>query len=299
MVAAEEYLDTVNSSEIVNNGGDEKCAPNMEFKDGSCIPIHLLKSMANSYNKEYDNKIKLYTNVETLNPGKYKKYLLKEFSTRLSNVCDNQKCWLKQNFMKDIEHAKKIELNKYTFRHSGPSGQFTWLNTLDINGSMDQYEQKYDDFKFLGAVPIDFDELKQLGIKDLDYKKLYNSGKNKIGIVFNLDEHYKSGSHWVASFADLKKGQVYYYDSYGIPPEKRIRSFMRRTVDAIKDISGIKENKIEVKYNDVRQQFKNSECGVFSMSFILRSVKGHSFNKIIKSKIHDKEINECRKLYFT
>ena len=69
---------------------------------------------------------------------------------------------------------------------------------------MEQYEKKYNDFKFFGAVPIDFDELPFLGIKDINFDELYNSGK-KLGFVFNLDEHWQSGSHWVALYSDLEK----------------------------------------------------------------------------------------------
>ena len=48
------------------------------------------------------------------------------------------------------------------------------------------------------------------------------------GFVFNLDEHWKSGSHWVALYSDLSKGQIYFFDSYGKRPEKRIRSLVKR-----------------------------------------------------------------------
>ena len=58
----------------------------------------------------------------------------------------------------------------------------------------------------------------------IDIKK----GKYKLGVIFNLDEHYKSGSHWVALYADLNKDQVYFFDSYGKKPEKRIRKLKAR-----------------------------------------------------------------------
>ena len=72
------------------------------------------------------------------------------------------------------------------------------------------YVNKNKDFIFLGAVPIDFDSLDELGIKDLDLDDLVKKGKSKIGIVFNLDEHWKDGSHWVALYTDLKKNQIYF-----------------------------------------------------------------------------------------
>ena len=328
-------LDSVRSSEIMMDNNDKKCAPSKTFKDGSCIPLSILVKMAEAYNEMNggssnsvsSNQIKLYQNVEVLNPGKYKRYLLKEFSNRLSDVCDTQRCWLKQDFINRLADPIRKELSKNTHRRSGPHGKFTWLNTNDINHAMEQYQKKYKGFRFLGAVPMDFDEIavikldkdgvlqRQLDkaeayyIRDLDFAKLYHDeGINKLGIIFNLDTSDQKGSHWVAGYYDLDKGQVYYYDSYGehvdvsdkdsSPVPGPVRKLMRRVTRAISKIKGIPENKIDVRHNKVRHQFKNSECGVFSMSFILRLLKGMTFDEIVNSKVYDDEINKCRDVYF-
>ena len=34
----------------------------------------------------------------------------------------------------------------------------TWLSTIDINKVMEQYEEAYPKFQYLGANPIDFDK---------------------------------------------------------------------------------------------------------------------------------------------
>jgi hypothetical protein len=275
---------------------DQRCAPTKEFVDGSCISLYLLVEMANTYNEENDDKIKLTSTLETLNPKKYKGYLLSEFSKRLDKVCDNQRCWVKQNFVKKMNKRMREELQKDTFRPEGPEGKFTWLNTFNINDVMGQYEGKYKDFRFLGAVPIDFDDLPELGIKSFSFDKAINNGKTKFGIIFNLDEHYKGGSHWVSMYCNLEKGCVYFSDSYGIEPEPRIRKFMRRIARYIKDNMG--KNPI-VDYNRVRHQYGGSECGVYSINFILRQLKGESFEEICKNKVPDAEMNKCRKVYFS
>ncbi len=161
---------------------------------------------------------------------------------------------------------------------------------------MEQYEKKYPDFKFLGAVPMDFDDLPSLGIKDLDLKKLTNEGKYRLGIIFNLDEHWKSGSHWTAMYADLKKGDIKYFDSYSVAPEERVRKLARRIAKFME--KGLGMNEYDVDYNKIRHQYENSECGVYSINFILRMLKGESFESICKSKIPDKVINKCRNKYF-
>ncbi len=178
---------------------------------------------------------------------------------------------------------------------------------------MDQYQKKYPDFMFLGAVPVDFDELPELGIKDLNFKELSAKGKKRIGIIFNLDEHYKNGSHWVAGFTDIDKGQVYFFDSYGIGPEPRIRKLLRRMARQSQDIlrtggqqegvsgAGPERGKVslDVRYNKHRHQFGNSECGVYSINFILRLLQGETFDVITENVTKDDTINKCRNTYFS
>ena len=297
-------IESVQSEQIILDEKDKKCAPTIEFSDKSCIPLNLLIEMAHAYNKTFKtNQIKLHKNIdtmETLNPTKYKRYLLKEFSERFKDVCDNQRCWIKQGFLKNADAKVKKQLTDGVHRPSGPKGKWTWLNTININDVMGQYEDKYKDFKFLGAVPIDFDDLYPLGIADLDFEKLKKEGINRIGIIFNLDEHYKGGSHWVAGYADLNNNQVYFFDSYGIPPERRIRKFLRRCANACECFND-KDSKLEsdITYNKVRHQQKNSECGVYSINFILRLLKGETFEDITNNITLDEEVNKCRNVYFT
>jgi hypothetical protein len=56
---------------------DKKCAPNVEYKDGSCLSISLLKHIAENENKKNPNdKIKISDNkkelVDTCTDGRYK-----------------------------------------------------------------------------------------------------------------------------------------------------------------------------------------------------------------------------------
>ena len=282
----------------INNNHNARCAPTKTFSDGSCIPLRLLVEMAKCYNNETTNinKIKLNSNRETLSPQKYKKYLVGEFEKRLGTICDDQKCWVKQDFMKQMNSSIREELTKNTFRFKGPQGNATWLDTNNINNALMQYEYKYHDFKFLGAVPIDFDDLPSYNIKNLNYKKLMDNGMTKLGIVFNLDEHDKPGSHWTAMFADLLKGNVFYFDSYGIEPEQRIINLMKRTG---KFIQNTFKKRPKIDYNKTRHQFGNSACGVYSISFITRMLRDGDFNKVTREVVKDDEINKCRKIYFT
>jgi hypothetical protein len=268
------------------------CAPTKRYDNKSCFTLESLKAMCNAYNNYFSRTNKKFTEIEIKDD---KKHLLKELSKRLNNVCNDQVCWIKQKFINNIKDAQiKEDLTQFTFRPSGPKDQYQWLSTIDIKNAVNIYRKKYPNFLFLGAVPIDFDDLPSLGISNLDFDELKKDGVHQIGIIFNLDEHYKSGSHWVAMYSDLTNGQLYYFDSYGVDPEKRIVKLMDRIEKYFV------KNKIDVdrRINKVRHQYEDSECGVYSTTFILRLLKGDSFDQITKNVISDNVVNQCRNILF-
>ena len=52
------------------------------------------------------------------------------------------------------------------------------------------------------------------------------------------------------------------------------------------------------EYNHNRHQYKNSECGVYSLNFILRLLNGESFKNITENGLLDDAVNLCRDKYF-
>ena len=166
---------------------------------------------------------------------------------------------------------------------------------------------EFEDFVFLGAVPLDFEKIK-LGFEELNFNDMIKDGKNKFGMVINLDTHDKGGSHWVGLFSNLVKKQLYFFDSYGEKPERLIKNFMGRIASWMNkkyNLNNKSEGELfdntglDVKYNKVRHQYKNSECGVYSMNFIIRLLRGEGFNEISKSKVIDDQMNQCREVYFS
>ena len=279
-----------------------KCAPGKDFIDGSCISLNVLIDMVYAYNKYVtdngmDNTllIKLNNSNEILARKKYKKYLINEFEKRFKDQCSNsQVCWTKQSFINLMHEKQKDELLNYTIRPKGPEGKWEWLNTTNIVSSLRQYSEVHPDFIFWGAVPIDFDEI-GLGISHEKLDEFVAHGIKKIGTIFNLDDSKHSGSHWVSSFANLDEGIVCYYDSYGIIPNKYVRAYMKNIALYCKNKLG--KNPI-AKYNKARHQYGGSECGVYSMNFIIRMLEGDTIEDIAKSYTTDDEINKFRKIYF-
>ena len=291
---------------------DEKCAPSKKFKDGSCFTLKSLQLIAENYNKQAKEKIEISND---------KQKLVDILEKKLQDKCNEQTCWLRLDFVKAIQNPD-ILVN--TFRPEGPEKKFEWLSTTDINEVVSQYQEKHKNFLFLGAVPADFEELGVLGIADLKFDDLEKEGKTKIGMVINLDEHDKGGSHWVALYTNLKEGQIYYFDSFAKKPYKKTRKFINKVVkyiyrnkynknikinNVLKKLKNIENfdnssniiknlNKLDIKYNTIQHQFDNSECGVYSINFIVRLVGGESFEDITNNITKDDKMNECRKSYF-
>ena len=60
----------------------------------------------------------------------------------------------------------------------------------------------------------------------------------------------------------------------------------------------VKKKKAEIYANTTRFQFGNSECGVFSLYFIISNLKGDNLHNMKKEDINDKIMNDLRKNYY-
>ena len=319
------------SKNIINKKmkkNDEKCAPHIKYNERSCFSHEQLIKIANAYNEHIkNNKKNDYIVIE----NQSKKQLVLSITGKLKGICDDQICWLKQDFIKKMVND---DLLNNVFRPKGPSGT-KWLNTTNINDIMKQYEQKYKDYIFFGAVPIDFDNPSVSIIKNINYDDLYSDGIHKIGFVFNLDEHWQNGSHWCALYCNIhhEKNQIFFFDSYGTKPNKRIMRLMNRIskwcyannkkifggsndinnslnkiddynidTETFNELLGGKKKfflkKLDIRHNKIRHQFKGSECGVYSVNFILRLLNGETFEYITENITLDDKVNECRDEYF-
>lgn len=277
------------------------CAPskyNPKLK--SCFTDDQVFLLAKSYNKYISvnnlsvNRVENH-NYDPIDLNLDKKSLLKEIHKRFQSVCNgNEACISKQAFMNELVDKVFEELSNKTFRPDGPTKATEWLSTTDINNVMKQYEDIYTEFKFLGAVPLDCNDLEFCSLFKIPYQKLQTSGKNKLGIVFNHDKHYEPGSHWVGLYIDLD-GAIYYVDSAGKEPIENIN----RVIDDFKNYYKKTYNKYpRYDYNKNRYQRDNSECGVYSCNFLIRMLAGESFDRIISNPLDFKAINSCRNVYF-
>lgn len=284
------------------------CAPGKNHSDGSCYTLESLKNIAHAYNnsllKQSHSNNKFFkkendvSNENLIKISDNRKGLLSQLKTRLKEFCDNNEmCWKDLKFVRSLGD---LEIEKFTFKPDAPKGQWAWLSTVNIDRVMEQYQRKYKDFKFLGTVPMDFNDLPILNIKNLNFTDFEKQGFSKFGMVINTDEHFKSGQHWIATFIDTNDKKVYFFDSVGTLPEKRVTNFLAKATKHIMKKYKLKYiNDIDILYNNKQHQFENTECGVYSINFILRLLKGESFKDIIDRKMSDNEVNKCRDIYFS
>ena len=183
-----------------------------------------------------------------------------------------------------------------------------WLNTLDIRDVMNQYEVKHPDFEFIGPVPMDFDSKVGFGqcvineLCNIKLESLLEKGKNKIGVVFNLDKHTQPGSHWVAMWAQfplqgkqtIKPAEICYWDSYGMRPNHEVVNLIKRLENQAKTLG----HQVNIKINKRRHQYKNTECGVYCIYFLTSFLEGREFEDIVENIINDDDMFKKRKNYF-
>jgi hypothetical protein len=278
----------------------------------SCFSGEQLQKIARAYNQNNTDKIKLNQPIEQL---------WRELRERLSNLCSTEYCWLDVPYIKQLNDpslersfSPRGPVSPRTMRRQQQAGQFgrnnmqlssgdaadKWLSTDNIDQAMERFEEIYQDFTFFGPVPIDFAEI-VTELNNLNLKRLYQKGTRRIGIVFNFDPHYKAGSHWVALMIDLSSGtpnsqKIAFFDSYGnCPPRKEIQDLINSIRQKARDDLGME---LEVLCNKTRHQFSSSECGVYSIYFLEKSLEGTPFMQIFSNIIGDEEINQRRARYF-
>ena len=181
--------------------------------------------------------------------------------------CNRESCWANDNtdllnrvFAPKMPKTWKKNINE-------------WLSSTEIEKVLKQYEKMYPEFKFIGPSPTDY-FVKEYGdtcvweeLCKFNLQALIKKGKTKIGVVFNLDPHYKSGSHWVALFINTLARTVYFFDSTGARIHKHINRF-RKEVQA-QAISQLNQKyEFDTNYK-VEHQYNNTECGMYVLFFII------------------------------
>jgi len=282
---------TVNGTRKTTTFKKDKCGPSSK-KAFTCYSDKALIRLKKYWNIRHPDNI-IYSNNN--------QYIWNELYNNISNTCNTESCWLKQQF---IKHNLSPELSKYTFAPRKPrswiSNPNKWLDNSDITKVMLQYEYKYPCFDFIGPSPIDYNFITLNGkcvwdeLCKFDVSKQIKKGKHRIGVIFNLDKHNLGGSHWVSLFIDLHDNIIYYFDSAGMSIPKGIMKFVNRIIRQSKNIN----KQIVFKQNKIIHQHSDTECGMYSLFFIIEMLQNDNNTKMFEKRIPDKVLIQLRNVYF-
>ena len=276
-----------------------KCHPkNKSFKKTSCLDLDTLLLLKQIWNKRHPD-CKINT--------RKKENIWKEIKKNMSDSCNHEMCWIdtvlrNQTNKNDI----KNELFVPKMPDSWKKNSSEWLSSNEIADVLKQYEERFDDFIFLGPSPIDFDsENITYNNKDVcvwpelcnfDLKKHTLNGIKRIGMVFNIDKHYQNGSHWVSMFLDVPSKKLFYFDSVGNAPPKEIKQLCEKIDKQAKQMN----IRLDIDDNEnIRHQVYNTECGMYCLYFIITLLTHkHNINHFKQNIIRDKLVKKFRTIYF-
>jgi hypothetical protein len=273
-------------------GGTTKgmyCSPGAQKgigKEGdSCYTRQQLVAIAEAYNAKYKPKI---------STSGTKEQIWHAIEAAMVDQCDNEWCW-----------ADKLGIPVDAFRHIRPVGKTSWLSTTDIRNVLKQYEEIHPDFIFLGPTSIDFCTALRNEVCKIDLATSKRNGKTKIGIVFNTDPSTEPGKHWISMFIDISHPdpshhEIGYFDSFGISPLlpeiKTLIGNLKRQNPQIKlklNCSG------DICTRSMRHQKGGSECGVYSIHFIVSRLSGQTWEDIVIHNVWtDEQMVKLRQKYF-
>jgi hypothetical protein len=270
-----------------------KCSPKIQENDFTCYSNESLMKLKSMWNARHPDVM-----INSNEP----KEIWESLKQHLKNVCDKESCWLKQNF---ASTGVDKEMLNYTFAPKRPDdwekNPNEWLNSIDIENVMKQYEKEFPYFDFIGAAPIDFDSPKMYGecvweeLCHFDLNISIRNGKHKVGFVFNTDPHYLSGSHWISMFVDIKQKYIFFFDSTGNPPPKEVKRLIKTIKEQGKAI-GIDFRYIE---NNKHHQKKPTECGVYALFMVINLLRNKMKPEdFIMDTFPDEEMQKFRGLYF-
>jgi len=224
----------------------------------------------------------------------------------MSGVCNKESCWLRQqkDFGKITEDAELTDSFAPVSPKSWEKNPNEWLSSLDIIKVMKQYEKAYKCFDFIGPSPIDFDSKKMFGkcvweeLCNFSLAEQIKNKKTKIGVIFNTDPHTERGEHWLSLFINIKKGEIFFFDSVGDEASPEIMAFVNRVIKQGKKLNP-SINFVFDSNAGVEHQYGGTECGIYSIYFIVHMLEDKITDYYLKHHIiKDHYMEQFRDVYF-
>ena len=269
--------------------------PKNEINDFSCYTDKSLYKLRDLWNERHPD-VKINTN----SPEEIHRLLSEKFK----NICNKESCWLKQKADFGPVSSDMADSFAPESPQEWKKNPNEWLSSEDIMKVMKQYEKAYKCFDFIGPTPIDFDTKMLYGecvwdeLCNFNLSEQIKKGKTKIGIIFNTDPHNKPGKHWISLFINIKKKKIFFFDSTGDKAPKEVSIFINK----IKSQGLALKNKIRFisdSNEGIEHQYGNTECGIYSLFFIVHMLEDKTTEHYLKTHIlKDEYIEKFRHIYF-
>lgn len=281
----------------------------------SCLTLDVLKKLVQAWNT-YSKKQGNTTKSDIIDINQPAESMYAELKRKFDG--DNEIFWFEQEAIQSVMDRSKIdEIKMKLYRPIAPDSwnenPEEWLSNFNIEAVLNQYVKKYPEFISYGATPIDFDKRASgIGssclvnsICSISLQSLFSKGKKYIGVVFNLDKSGEPGSHWISLFVNIPHGEINFWDSVANNPPIEVERLMSKLEN---QLIIMKQSKLNDKLqyekpikqiNKRRHQFKNNECGMYSLYFIIEQLDNNkSFKEVCNKIVLDAKMNAMRKEYF-
>lgn len=266
----------------------------------TCLDKDIIIDIAKIFNNKLNTNIDINKPIKNIYDNIIK--ILKKYNK------SNEAYLMNMNII--INGLSKSKLKRFynSFKPQMPkswkSNYNEWLSNIDIKKVLEQYCKAYPEFFLHGPTPIDFN-LKEGNICKVDelckfnLKNHLNNNQYKLGFVFNTDPHNESGEHWISMYVDCKginlnEPVIYFFDSTGNKPPQEVEDLINKIINQGK------ENNINFTYlwNNKSHQKGGTECGIYTLHFLIYMIEENNFYDYIKNNKSDKYIEKFRNVFF-
>jgi hypothetical protein len=271
------------------------CSPENKHNEYTCYSENDLVKLKDMWNARHPDKP-----IKTNNS----KQIWQQLKDYYASICNKESCWVRQMTKNTKMEQELLDAFAPEAPKEWNKNPNEWLSSIDILEVMNQYEKKYKCFDFLGPSPIDYDTHKLYGecvweeLCHFNLEQQIKKGHTKFGVIFNLDPHYKGGSHWVSLFINVKKKTIFYFDSAG----ETIPSQIKKFVDSVIEQGDNLKYPIDFKFDEnhpVEHQYGNTECGIYSIFFVVHMLEDKITGHYLKNHVlKDEYMQQFRHVFY-
>lgn len=277
-----------------------ECALHVHGENGVCAPkptIDKIRKFLTADGKYKSDTLAKYSDDEIIKTAKLELGVDSEAQLYMHHKI--------QEFLGGSHEARKT-LEDY-FKAEGPANSTALLDNFNIDETLEKWAKHSQDvfgkkFYHIPFQMIDFAE-RGTELANLDINKLMKDGYKAFGVILNTDRSTGGGKHWFAIYGDLSHTgtakdpiTIEYFNSSGNPPMKEVADWLEAAKHDLLKNYGIEAE--VVRSANRRLQSSMTECGVWSLMYLLSRLKNHPPDWYYKTNANDADMIELRSFLF-